>query len=42
MREANKYLFVDAGVALGIAGLINFAVISTFAEQFFHEDCATV
>ncbi|CAN0206761.1 unnamed protein product, partial [Ectocarpus fasciculatus] len=42
VREANKYLFVDAGVALGIAGLINFAVISTFAEQFFHEDCATL
>lgn len=42
IRDANKYLFVDAGVALGIACLINFAVISTFAEQFFNEDCAHV
>ena len=28
-------------MALGIAALINFAVISTFAEQFFHPDCAS-
>lgn len=41
VREANKYMLADAGVALFVAFLLNFAVISNFAELFFHIDCAT-
>ena len=35
VREANKYMLADAGVALFIAFLLNFCVISSFAELFF-------
>jgi NRAMP (natural resistance-associated macrophage protein)-like metal ion transporter len=35
VREANKYMLADAAVALFIAFLLNFCVISSFAELFF-------
>lgn len=35
VREANKYMLADAGVALFIAFVLNFCVISSFAELFF-------
>lgn len=36
IREANKYMIADAAVALFVACCLNFAVISNFAELFFH------
>ena len=36
VREANKYMLADAAVALFVAFLLNFAVLSCFAELFFH------
>ena len=36
VREANKYMLADAAVALFVAFLLNFAVISCFAELFFN------
>jgi len=40
VREANKYMLADAGVALFIAFVLNFCVISSFAELFFDKECA--
>jgi len=40
VREANKYLFADAALALFVAFIINFAVVGCFAELFFDRDCA--
>jgi natural resistance-associated macrophage protein 2 len=36
VREATKYMIADAAVALFVALCLNFAVISNFAELFFH------
>ena len=38
--EAKKYFFVEAVLALAFSFLINLAIVSTFAEYFFDEDCA--
>eukprot|EP00752_Nemacystus_decipiens_P010258 g9142.t1 len=39
--EAVKYYTIDSGIALMVAFLINLAVVSTFAKQFYDETCAT-
>ncbi|CAM9451693.1 unnamed protein product, partial [Hapterophycus canaliculatus] len=39
--EATKYYTIDSGIALLVAFLINLAVVSTFAKQFYDETCAT-
>lgn len=40
-RKAAKYYTIDSGIALMVAFLINLAVVSTFAKQFYDETCAT-
>ncbi|CAM9921466.1 unnamed protein product, partial [Pylaiella littoralis] len=39
--EATKYYTFDTAIALLVAFLINLAVVSTFAKQFYDETCAT-
>ena len=41
VREANKYFAIDSSIALLVAFLINMAVVSVFALNFFIEACAT-
>ena len=35
MQEANKYMFVESILALVVAYILNFAVMSCFAELFY-------
>lgn len=39
--QATKYYAFDSGIALMVAFMINLAVVSTFAKQFYDEKCAT-
>jgi hypothetical protein len=40
VKEACRYFFIEAAVALAFSYLINLAIVSTFAEFFFEEKCA--
>lgn len=40
VRQANKYMFVDSAVALAVSFLINFALLTSFANGFFDSTCA--
>ena len=37
MREANKYFFIEAAIALFISFIINVFVVSIFAEGFYNK-----
>ena len=37
VREANKYFFIEAAIALFISFIINVFVVSIFAEGFYNK-----
>ena len=40
VKDANRYFFWEAALALTFSYFINLALVSTFAEYFFDETCA--
>jgi Mn2+/Fe2+ NRAMP family transporter len=40
VAEANKYFAIESAVALGVSFVINLAVVSVFAKEFFDPICA--
>lgn len=42
VREANKYFFIEAAIALFVSFLINVFVVSVFAEGFYGKEAPDV
>ena len=42
VKEANKYFFIEATIALFISFLINVFVVAVFAEGFYHKNSTEI